>query len=67
MSDQLITAIVSIVLGLIGLAALATIFSPQAKTGSVIQSASQGLGFDIGAATAPVTGQQPQAMGSGFN
>lgn len=67
MSDSLITAVVSIVLGIIGLAALATVFSPRANTSKVIGAASQGLGYDIGAAVAPVTGQAPNALGAGFN
>lgn len=71
MSDSLTTAIVSIVLAIISLAALATILSPQAKTGSVIQAASGGLAQDIGAAVAPVSGglgglQMPQLSGNGF-
>lgn len=56
MSEQLVTAIVSIVLAIISLAALAVIVSPQAGTGTVIKAASGGLAQDIGAAVAPVTG-----------
>lgn len=56
MSDQLITAIVSVVLGIIGLATLAVILSPQAQTSQVTKAASQGLATDIAAAVAPVTG-----------
>ena len=56
MSDQLITAIVSIVLAIIGLAALATVLSGKAQTSQVIGAASQGLSTDIGAAVSPVTG-----------
>jgi hypothetical protein len=56
MSDQLITAMVSVVLGIIGLAALATVLSGRANTSQVIRSASSGLATDIGAAVSPVTG-----------
>lgn len=56
MSDQLITALVSIVLAIIGLAALATVLSSKAQTSQVITSASGGLAQDIGAAVSPVTG-----------
>ena len=55
MSDQLITALVSIVLAIIGLAALSVVLSKQANTSGVIQAASGGLSTDIGAAVAPVT------------
>jgi hypothetical protein len=71
MSDQLITALVSIVLAIIGLAALATVLSPKAQTGSVVQAASGGLATDIGAAVSPVTGgsigtlSMPQLSGIG--
>jgi VIT1/CCC1 family predicted Fe2+/Mn2+ transporter len=72
MSDQLITAMVSVVLAIIGLAALATVLSPKASTAKVINSASQGLSTDIGAAVAPVTGGSlsvpisPSLGGQGF-
>jgi hypothetical protein len=56
MSDQLITALVSIVLGIVGLAALATVLSPQAQTSKVIGAGAQGLATDIGAAVSPVSG-----------
>lgn len=56
MSDQLITAMVSIVLAIIGLAALATVLSSKATTSQVINAGSQGLATDIGAAVSPVTG-----------
>lgn len=56
MDQQFITAIVSVVLAIIGLAALATILSSKAQTSQVIQAGSQGLATDIGAAVSPVTG-----------
>lgn len=56
MSDNLTTGIVSIVIAIIGLASLSVILSKNANTGSVIQAATGGLGTDIQAATAPVSG-----------
>lgn len=56
MSSELITAMVSVVLGIIGLAALATVLSPHAATSQVIQAGAGGLATDIGAAVSPVTG-----------
>lgn len=56
MSDQLITAMVSVVLAIISLAALATVLSPKAQTSQVIGAASQGLSTDIATAVSPVTG-----------
>lgn len=68
MSDSLVTALVSIVLAIISLAALNTILSPKAKTSQVIGAASQGLGQNILAAVSPVTGSMPSFnnYGSGF-
>jgi hypothetical protein len=63
MSDQLITAMVSVVLGIIGLAALATFLSSKANTSQVINAAAGGLSTDIQAATAPVTGTAPSSIG----
>lgn len=56
MSENLITALVSIVVAIIGLAALATVLSPQAQTSKVIGAGSQGLATDIQAAVSPVSG-----------
>ena len=66
MSDQLITAIVSIVLAIIGLAALATVLSNKAQTSQVIKAASSGLGGDIQAATNPFSGATPSYGGNGL-
>ena len=56
MSDNLVTALVSIVLAIIGLASLAVILSGQAQTSNVIKAGAGGLAQDIQAATAPVSG-----------
>lgn len=64
MSDNLITGIVTIVLGIIGIATLAVIVAPQARTGQVIQSAGNALAQNIAAAVSPVTGG---GMGATFS
>ena len=64
MSDNLITALVSIVVAIIGLAALSVVLSPNAKTSQVIGAGAGGLAQDIGAAVAPVSGG---LGGAGFN
>ena len=56
MSENLVTALVSIVVAIIGLAALATVLSPKAATSQVIGAGSQGLAADITAAVSPVSG-----------
>lgn len=56
MSDNLITALVSIVVAIIGLAALSVVLSPKASTSQVIGAGSQGLATDISAAVSPVSG-----------
>jgi hypothetical protein len=56
MSDSLTTALVSIVLAIISLAALATVLSPKAATSQVIKAGSEGLSVDIATAVSPVTG-----------
>ena len=53
-------AMISLIVGgAFALAWVAVIVSKQANTTGVIQSAASGLGTIIGAATAPVTGQNP--------
>jgi hypothetical protein len=61
MTDQLVTALVTIVVAIIGLASLSVILSPKAATSQVIQAGSSGLAQNISAAISPVTG------GSGFS
>lgn len=55
MSD-LTTALVTVVLAIIGLASLAVIVSPQARTGDVIKAGGGALSQNILAAVSPVTG-----------
>jgi hypothetical protein len=56
MSNDLITAMVSVVTALIGLAALSVVLSKNANTSGVIQAGAGGLSTDIGAAVAPISG-----------
>ena len=65
MSENLITALVSIVVAIIGLAALAVVLSPNAATSKVIGAGAGGLAQDIGVAISPVTGGS--SFGGGMN
>lgn len=56
MSDNLITALVTVLVAIVGLASLAVMLSPNAKTGEVLQSGSKGFATMITAAVAPVSG-----------
>jgi len=66
MSDQLITAMVSVVLAIVGLAALATVLSPKASTAKVIQAGAGGLSQTIATAVSPVTGGGMVSAGGYF-
>lgn len=54
--NQLTEAAVTIALAIIGLAMVSAIVSRRANTAGVVQALSSGLGNNIAAATAPVTG-----------
>jgi PRD1 phage membrane DNA delivery len=56
MGDRTITAIVSIITAVIGVAIVAVLVSNQAQTGSVITAGGTALGNVLKAATAPVSG-----------
>lgn len=56
MSDSLVTALVSVVLAIVGVATIAVLVGTNAKTGSVIQAGGNALAQDIAAAVSPVTG-----------
>lgn len=71
MSENLVTALVSVLVALIGLAALSVVLSPQAKTTSVIQAGSTGFAGLLRAAVSPVAGGgltplQPFGGGNGL-
>jgi hypothetical protein len=56
MAHETISAIVSIVTAIIGLAILSVLVSRNAATAQVIGASAGGLAQDISAATAPVSG-----------
>lgn len=55
MNDHLITAVVSILTAVVGLAIIATLVSKNANTSNVLNSFFSGYGGLISAAEAPVT------------
>lgn len=56
MSDNLVTALVSVLVALIGLAALSVVLSKNAATTQVISAGSTGFSSLLRAATSPVSG-----------
>lgn len=56
MSETLVTSIVTVLMAIIGVAILAVLVSKQSQTTTVIKSASQGFGYDLGVALSPVGG-----------
>ena len=64
MGDHLVTALVSILTAIVGLAIIATLVSKNANTSGVLNSLFSGFGQDIGVAVSPVTGS---AFGSNFS
>lgn len=56
MSDQLITGVVSIALAIVGVAIIATLVSPNARTAQVMTAGGNAFANSLGAALAPVMG-----------
>ena len=56
MGREVLAALASIALAIVGLASLSVLLSPNAQTAQVTQAATQGFGADLTAAVAPVTG-----------
>jgi hypothetical protein len=56
MNDSLMTGVVSIALGILGVATLAVIFSQNANTSNVIQAGGSALANNIIAAVSPISG-----------
>lgn len=54
--DQFWTSVVTIGMGIIGIAIIAVLVSNRAQTANVITSAGQAFANDLSAATGPVTG-----------
>jgi hypothetical protein len=55
--NQALSAGVTVVLAIIGVAIVATLVSNKAQTSQVIGAAASGFGGDLGVALSPVTGQ----------
>lgn len=64
MSDNMATGIVTIALGVLGVATLAVIFSKNADTAKVINAGGSALAQNIEAATGPITGNNPSTTNS---
>lgn len=60
MGSDVTSAIVTVALGLISVATVATIFSDRAQASKVISAATGGFATDLLAAVSPVTGNAPQ-------
>jgi PRD1 phage membrane DNA delivery len=56
MSDNLATGVVSIALGVLGVATLAVIFSTKSNAAGVIQAGGSALANNIAVAVSPITG-----------
>ena len=54
--DKIVEAATTVFIAIIGVAILATLVSPKAKTSSVIQAIASGFGNDLAVAQSPVTG-----------
>lgn len=59
MSDNLTTGLVTIAMGILGVATIAVIFSTKANTGQVVTSAGNALATNVLAAVSPITGTTP--------
>lgn len=60
MGDNLTTGLVTIALGVISVATIATVFSNKSQAPQVINAATGGFATDLLAAVSPVTGTTPQ-------
>lgn len=56
MGDSLITAVVTVLMAIVGVAIIAVLVSKNANTTGVIQAGSQGFSGALGTALSPVTG-----------
>ena len=63
MGDQLISSVVTVLTAIIGVAIIAVLVSNKAQTGSVLTAGGNAFATDLEAATAPVTGSNPQIGG----
>lgn len=67
MSEQLITAITTVLMAIIGVAIIAVIISKQANTTSVIGAGASGFSQMLGTALSPVTGNSSGTIGNIVN
>jgi hypothetical protein len=55
--DEIVKAIVSIAIAIIGVAILSVLVSPKSQTSKVIQASASGFGNSLAVAMTPVTGE----------
>lgn len=63
--NPMVTALLAIVSGIIGLSIVSVLVSPRAQTPTVLGAAGSALSNVIGAAVSPVTGQNVSSSSSG--
>lgn len=67
MGEQAVTAIVTIVTAIVGVAILSVFVSRNSNTAGVISAAGSALAQDLTAAVSPVTGSSASLTGFGLN
>lgn len=65
MSDQLITATVTVLTAIVGVAIIAVLVSQKANTSGVIQAGGSAFTSALSAAVSPVTGSSSTGLGFG--
>jgi hypothetical protein len=65
MSNELITSVVTVLTGIIGVAIVATLVSKNANTSGVIQAGGSAFSQSLGTALSPVTGGFGSFTGGG--
>jgi hypothetical protein len=63
MDDKTITAIVTVLTAVVGVAIIATLVSGQAQTANVLTAGAKGFATILGAATAPVSSSSFNPLG----
>jgi PRD1 phage membrane DNA delivery len=66
MSDQFLSAMVTVGTAIIGVAILAVLVSQNSQTASVLQAAGNAFSGSLGAALSPVTGGSTNLYGSTY-
>lgn len=70
MGDSLVTAVVTVLMAIVGVAIIAVLVSKNANTTGVIQAGSAGFSQSLGTALSPITGGGFGSFtggGAGFN